>query len=95
MARAAFLNSSRRWRGPALGGRLQRGCRFAFAAHDGRATTAEIASYCRPEIIHAGSKPTAIQLVNHARALRSIGAKRIRREGSQWIWRLVIDTHTP
>ena len=71
----AFSNSSRRrWRGPPLGGRLQRGCRFAFAAHDGEATTAEIASYCRPEIIHAGGKPTAIQLVNHARALRSIGA---------------------
>src|SRR5215472_5097594 len=28
----------RRWRGPALGGHLQRGARFCFAAHDGEAS---------------------------------------------------------
>ena len=67
---------------------MQRGCRFALTALDGKATTAQIALYCRPEIVNRGGKPTAGQIHNHARALRSIGAKRIRREGSQWIWRL-------
>jgi hypothetical protein len=35
----AKLNRRRRWRGPALGGRLQRGVRFCFSAHDGEATS--------------------------------------------------------
>ena len=78
----------RRWRAVALGGHLQRGCRFCLAGHNGQATTGQIAEWCRPEIVYAGGKPTAIQIAKHARALRSIGAKRIRREGRQWVWRL-------
>jgi hypothetical protein len=78
----------RRWRGVALGGHLQRGCRFCLAGHNGEATTGQIAEWCRPEIVYAGGKPTAIQIAKHARALRSIGAKRIRREGREWVWRL-------
>src|SRR5262245_7434159 len=78
----------RRWRGVALGGHLQRGCRFCLASRGGQATTGQIAEWCRPEIVYAGGKPTAIQIAKHARALRSIGAKRIRREGRQWVWRL-------
>jgi hypothetical protein len=35
----AKLNRRRRWRGPALGGRLQRGVRFCFTAHNGEAST--------------------------------------------------------
>ena len=31
----------RRWRGPVLGGPLQRGARFCFAAHDGETSTAQ------------------------------------------------------
>ena len=54
----------------------------------GEATTGQIAEWCWPEIVYAGGKPTAIQVAKHARALRSIGAKRIRREGRQWVWRL-------
>jgi hypothetical protein len=74
----------RRWRGPPLGGHLQRGARFCLTGHDCQATTSQIAEGCRPEIV----KPTAIQIAKHARALRSIGAKRVRREGRQWVWRL-------
>src|SRR5262249_56932466 len=33
----------RRWCGPALGGPVQRGCRFGFAAHDGEVTTSKLA----------------------------------------------------
>src|SRR5262249_12318428 len=78
----------RRWRGVALGGHLQRGCRFCLASHNGQATAGQSAEWCRPEIVYAGGKPTAIQIAKHARALRSIGARKVRREGRQWVWRL-------
>jgi hypothetical protein len=67
---------------------LQRGCRFCLASQGGQATTRQIAEWCRPEIIYAGGKPTAIQIAKHARALRSIGARKVWREGRQWVWRL-------
>jgi hypothetical protein len=78
----------RRWRGVALGGHLQRGSWFCLASQGGQATTGQIAEWCRPEIVYAGGKPTAIQIAKHARALRSIGARKIRRGGRQWVWRL-------
>src|SRR5262249_49761429 len=84
----AKLNRRRRWRGPALGGRLQRGLRFCFSAHDGEATTPTLTEWARPEIVYAGRWPTATQMVNQARALRSIGAKKVRRAGNGWVWRL-------
>jgi hypothetical protein len=84
----AKLNRRPRWRGPALGGRLQRGVRFCFSAHDGEATTPTLTEWARPEIVHAGRRPTATQMVNQARALRSIGAKKVRRAGNGWVWRL-------
>jgi hypothetical protein len=84
----AKLNRRRRWRGPAQGGRLQRGVRFCFSAHDGEATTPTLTEWARPEIVHAGRRPTATQMVNQARALRSIGAKKVRRAGNGWVWRL-------
>ena len=77
-----------RWRGVALGGHLQRGCRFCLASQGGQATTGQIAEWCRPEIVYAGGKPTAIQIAKHARALRSIGARKVRRDGRGWVWRL-------
>src|SRR3989442_14751880 len=47
-----------RWRGPALGGHLQRACRFAFSAHSGgELTTGQIAEWCRPEVVYGGRKP--------------------------------------
>jgi hypothetical protein len=58
----ANLNSRRRWRGPALGGRLQRGARFCFSAHDGEATTSRLAEWLRLELVYAGRttpKPSA------------------------------------
>ena len=82
------LSHHRRWRGVALGGHLRRGYRFCLASHNGQATTRQIAEWCRPKIVHAGGKPTAIQIAKHARALRSIGAVKVRREGRQWVWRL-------
>jgi hypothetical protein len=84
----AKLNRRGRWRGPALGGRLQRGVRFCFSAHDGEATTPTLTEWTHPEIVYAGRRPTAAQMVNQARALRSIGAKRVRRAGRGWVWRL-------
>src|SRR2546430_3899189 len=78
-----------RWRGPALGGHLQRACRFAFSAHSGgELTTGQIAEWCRPEVVYGGSKPRDWQIWANARALRSIGARRVRREGREWVWRL-------
>src|SRR5262245_15051817 len=78
----------RRWRGVPLGGALQRGARFCLYESGIEATTNEIARWCRPKLIHTGGKPTRWQIHSHAKALRSIGAKRIRREGSQWVWQL-------
>jgi len=89
----AKLNRRRRWRGPALGGRLQRGLRFCFSAHDGEATTPTLTEWARPEIVYAGRRPTATQMVNQARALRSIGAKKVRRAGNGWVWRLSDRSH--
>src|SRR6516162_3761801 len=82
----------RRWRGVALGGHLQRGCRFCLASQGGEATTRQIAEWCRPEIVYAGGKPTAIQIAKHARALRSIGARKVRRGGGNG--RAVSDNRT-
>src|SRR5262245_59821852 len=88
----AKLNMRRRWRGPALGGRLQRGVRFCFSAHDGEATTPTLTEWARPEIVHDGRWPTETQKVNQARALRAIGAKKVRRAGNGWVWRLSDNT---
>jgi hypothetical protein len=89
------LTPRRRWRGPALGGRLQRGCRFCFAAHDGEVTTSKLAKWLRPEIVYSGGKPSRWRMRSHRRALKSIGAVKIRRIGrSEWVWRLKRVSHT-
>jgi hypothetical protein len=82
----ADFNKRRRWRGPPLGGRLQRAARFCFAAHDGEATTAQLTEWLRPEL--AGRRPLLWQRCNNLTALRSIGAVKVRREGRQWVWQL-------
>src|SRR5215813_3046355 len=69
----------RRWRGPALGGPLQRGARFCFAAHDGEASTARLTEWCRPELV--GGRVKKWHLSNQERALHSIGARKVRRDG--------------
>ena len=61
----AKLTPRRRWRGPPLGGRLQRGCRFCFAAHDGEVTTSRLAEWLRPEIVYSGSKPSRWRMRSH------------------------------
>jgi len=71
-----------RWRGVALGGRLQRGVIFCLTALP-EASTAQIAEYCEPT-----RKSNRWQLHNHARAARSVGAEKVRREGCEWVWRL-------
>src|SRR2546430_11256253 len=66
-----------RWRGPALGGHLQRACRFAFSAHSGgELTTGQIAEWCRPEVVYGGSKPRDWQIWGKARGRRAVGARR-------------------
>jgi hypothetical protein len=85
----AKLTRRRRWRGPPLGGPLQRGCRFCFAAHDGEVTTSKLAEWPRPEIVYSGGKPSYWRMRSHRRALKSIGAVKVRRIGrSEWVWRL-------
>jgi|AmaraimetFIIA100_FD_contig_123_64024_length_432_multi_5_in_1_out_0_2 hypothetical protein len=83
-----ILRSRRhRWRGVPLGGPLQRGCKFCFAAHDGKAKTHEIAAWLRPEIVLAGGKLLHRHLTEHTpsagdsapsygRALQSCGKAR-------------------
>ena len=63
-----------------------------LASQGGQATTGQIAEWCRPEIVYAGGKPTAIQIAKHARALRSIGARKVRRGGGNG--RAVSDNRT-
>ena len=58
----ADFNKRRRWRGPPLGGRLQRAARFCFTAHDGEATTAQLTEWLRPEL--AGRRPLLWQRCN-------------------------------
>jgi hypothetical protein len=56
-------------------GRLQRQCHYAFIALDGEARTSHLAEWCRPElVILERGRPTRVQIANHARAARSIGA---------------------
>src|SRR5215831_20571764 len=76
----------RRWRGPALGGPLQRGARFCFAAHDVEASTARLTEWCRPELV--GGRVKKWHLSNQERALHSIGARKVRRAGRGWVRRL-------
>ena len=45
----------------ALGGHLQRGCRFCLASQGGQATAGQIAEWCRPEIVYAGGKPRILR----------------------------------
>ena len=73
----------RRWRGPTLGGPLQRGARFCFAAHDGEASTARLTEWCRPELV--GGRVKKWHLSNQERALQSIGARKVRRDGRGWV----------
>jgi len=68
-------------RGPPLGGRLQRGCRFCFAGNGGEATTSRLAEWLRPELVYAGRRPPRCRWSTTLARLRSIGAKRIRRIG--------------
>jgi hypothetical protein len=43
--------------------------RFCFTAHDGEAATPTLTEWARPELVHAGRRPTAVQMVNQARGL--------------------------
>ena len=62
----------RRGRGAPLGGPLQRQAKFCFAACDGEALTHVLAEWLRPELLYAGARPKAWQLIAHARALRAL-----------------------
>ena len=73
-----------RWRGAKLGGKLQRGAKFCLYRPEIEAKTHELSAWMRPDT----DKPARWQIIEHARALRSIGAQRLRREGREWIWRL-------
>jgi hypothetical protein len=68
---AKFPSLRRRWRGAPLGGPLQSGCKFCLTAYDGEAKTHEIAAWLRPEMAYRGGKPSARQMIEHARGPRS------------------------
>jgi hypothetical protein len=65
-------------------GKLQSRVLYALIDGDGEATTRAISEYCRD------GKPTERQMYSQRRAARSIGARPVRREGRQWVWRLAI-----
>jgi len=50
--------------------------------HRGEAKTREISRYCWD------GKPTDYQIDSQRRAARSIGARPVRREAREWVWRL-------
>jgi hypothetical protein len=76
-----------RWRGAKLGGKLQRGAKFCLYRPEIEAKTHELSAWMRPDT----DKPSRWQLHEDARARRSIGAVKVRREGREWIWRLPED----
>src|SRR5262249_2868680 len=76
----------RRWRGPALGGPLQRGARFCFAAHDGEASTARLTEWCRPELV--GGRVKKWYVATQEGAVHFTDGGRVRRDGGGWVWRL-------
>ena len=51
--------------------------------HDGEVATSRLAEWLRPEIVYSVGKPSRWQLHDHARALRSIGAVKVRKMGRQ------------
>jgi hypothetical protein len=63
-------------------GKMQERTLFALIDAGGEAKTGMISEYCRD------GAPTERQLYSQRRAARSIGARPVRREGRQWIWRL-------
>jgi hypothetical protein len=67
-----------------LGGRLQRQCPRAFLVHHGEASTGQLAEWCWPRL----PAPERKHVLAMARAARSIGAVRVRRDGRGWLWRL-------
>jgi hypothetical protein len=78
-----LLASRPRW------GRLQRQAARAFIALDAEALTSELAEWAWPRQLLLDRRPvTRAQRLSTARAARSIGAVRIRREGREWLWML-------
>jgi hypothetical protein len=78
-----LLASRPRW------GRLQRQARRAFIALDAEALTSELAEWAWPRQLLLDRRPvTRAQRLSTARAARSIGAVRVRRQGREWLWRL-------
>jgi len=90
-ARGRYMRFLGRNRSVTSGIGFQRGCRFCFAAHDGEVTTSRLAEWLRPEIVYSGGKLSRWRMRSHRRALKSIGAVKIRRIGrSEWVWRLAL-----
>ena len=63
-------------------GRLQSRVLYCLVDAHGAATTRAISEYCWD------TPPTPRQIYSQGRAAKSIGARRVRRVGRQWIWRL-------
>jgi hypothetical protein len=60
-----------------------------FIAHESEALTSELAEWCWARRLLLERQPIEYRhRKSTARAARSIGAVRVRREGREWLWRL-------
>jgi len=78
-------------------GRLQRQARRAFVFHRGAPLPSSVLAewaFGRQVLIERRPLSRA-QYLSLARAIRSIGSERVRREGRQWVWRLPDEAMPP
>ena len=69
-------------------GRLQRQVRRCFMAVGATVRTADLHQWCWARQLLLGQPIRRSQRLHIARAARSVGAARVRREGRQWVWQL-------
>jgi hypothetical protein len=70
---------------------LQRRLWRAFIAHNGVASTRELALWCYPRAILRGERLPGWRIHNQGRAAKSIGARPGEQVGRQRVWRLKAD----
>ena len=69
-------------------GRLQRQTLRCFMASGKTVRTSDLADWCWARQLLLGQPIRRSQRLHIARAARSVGAARVRREGRQWVWQL-------
>ena len=61
-------------------------CDLQWSQVELNTSTARLTEWCRPELV--GGRVKKWHLSNQERALHSIGARKVRRDGRGWVWRL-------